>query len=323
VSPEAQEAYLQGLYHLERQTVTLELTSSDRLQALRTAAANLEKAVSLAPDWAAAYAKLARTYHWIASTNQELAPEFYPKSKTAALRALELDPDEAQAHASLGFVLFNYEWDWEGAEQSIRRALALDPNSYHWIYALFLLAVSRYDEAATHFQLAEERNPLSQIIKLQLAEAYSCAGRHDDALAELEELQARMGGRPDWLRAAFGTEYLTKSMYPEAIAALESAVTMSDSYPGYVALLAYGYARARRVGDAQQLLLWLEQRPGRWYAPEVYTTLGDTGRAIAMVRSAFEQRSSNVLSLRCGIAYPALRNKPQIREIVRRIGIPE
>ena len=136
-------------------------------------------------------------------------------------------------------------------------------------------------------------------------------------------MRARLGDSPDWLRAAFGDEYLAKSMYPEAIAALESAVTVSDSSPWFVPLLAHAYARAGRVGDAQRLLLWLEQRPGRWYAPELYTALGDTGRAIAMVQSAFEQRSNSVLYLRCETAYPALRNKPQIREIVRRIGIPE
>ena len=323
VSPEAQEAYLQGLYHLERQMVTMELTRSDRLTALRAAVANLEKAVALAPEWAAAYAKLARAYHWIASFDDELAPEFYPKSKTAALRALELDPNEAQAHASLGFVLFNHEWDWEGAERSIQRALTLDPSSHQWIYALFLLAVGRYDEAATHFQRAQERNPLSLLIKRQLAWTYSCAGRHDEAIAELEELQARMGDSLDWLRAAFGEEYLKKSMYPAAIAALQTAVTLSDSNPWFVASLAHAYARTGRVKGARRLVLWLEQRPGRWYAPQIYTALGDTARAIAMMQDAFQQRSSNILSLPCEPAYAALRNKPQIREIVRRMGVPE
>ena len=112
-------------------------------------------------------------------------------------------------------------------------------------------------------------------------------------------------------------------MYPEAIVALESAVTVSDSQPGIVALLAYGYARVGRRGDAHRLVSWLEQRPRGWYAPELYTTLGDTGRAIAMVRSAFKQRSEKLLYLRCSTAYPALRNKSQIREIVQRIGLPE
>jgi len=326
VSPEAQEAYLQGLYHLERQMVTMELTDSERLEALRTAVAYLENAVDLAPEWAAAHAKLARAYHWIASNYEELAPKFYPKSKTAALRALELDPNDAQAHASLGFVLFNHEWDWQGAERSIHRALALDPNSHQWIYALFLMAAGRYDEAIIHYRLAEERNPLSTLLKRQLAWAYSCSGRHNEAIAELEELRARLGDSPDWLRAEFGKEYLTKSKYPEAISALESAVTVSDSNPWFLALLAHGYARAGRVGDARRLVPWLEQRPGQGYAPDLfdlYTALGDTGRAIAMVQSAFEQHSGDILYLRCATAYPALRNRPQIREIMRRIGVPE
>jgi TolB-like protein/DNA-binding SARP family transcriptional activator len=322
VTPEAQEAYLQGLYHLERQMVTLDLPPSDRQKALRTAVANLEKAVALAPEWPAAHAKLARAYHWIASTDAELAPEFYPKAKAAALRALELDPNEAQAHASLGFVLFNHEWDWVGAERSIRRALELDSNSYNWIYALFLFAAGRYDEAVTQYQRAQERNPLSQLLKGQLAYAYSCIGRHDEALAELEELRARMGDGSDWLKTAFGEIYLAKSMYPEAIAALESALTLSDSDPDIVARLAYGYARAGRVREARRLVPWLERRRGRWYTPHLYIELGDTARAVAMVQAAFEQRSGNVLHLRCDVAYPALRNQPQIREIVRRIGIP-
>lgn len=322
VTPEAQEAYLQGLYHLERQMVT-ELTRSDRLEVLRTSVGYLETAVALAPEWAAAHAKLARAYHWIASSYGELAPEFYPKSKRAALRALQLDPNEAQAHASLGFVLFNYEWDWKGAERSIQRALALDPNSHQWIYAMFLVAVGRYEEAAVHYQRAEERNPLSPILKSQLAWTYACAGRHDEAIAEFEELRARLGNSPDWLRAAFAEEYLRKSRYPEAIDALESAVALSDSNAEFVALLAHGYARAGRVGDARRLVHWLEQRPGRWYAPQLYTALGDTARAIAMIQSAFEQRSNNIVYLPCDKAFRALRNKPQIREIVRRIGLPE
>lgn len=73
----------------------------------------------------------------------------------------------------------------------------------------------------------------------------------------------------------------------------------------------------------KRLVLWLEQRPGRWYAPEVYTALGDTGRAVAMVQSAFEQRAGHILYLRCATAYPALRNQPQIREILRLVGAPE
>ena len=122
-------------------------------------------------------------------------------------------------------------------------------------------ADGRYDKTAVHNLQAQERNPLSQILKRQLAWIYACAGRYDEAIAQLEESQAHMGDSPDWLRAAFGQEFIGKSMYPEAIGALESAVMASDSNPAFVALLATGYARAGRMGDARRLVVWLEQRP--------------------------------------------------------------
>jgi tetratricopeptide (TPR) repeat protein len=142
-------------------------------------------------------------------------------------------------------------------------------------------------------------------------------------MAQLEELQVRAGDPPDWLRAAFGREYLAKGMYPEAIAALESAVAVSDSYPQAVALLAHGYAHVGRAEDSRRLTVWLEQRPAHWFAPQLYIALGDTGRAIAMIQGAFERRSSDIVHLRCESVYTALRNQPQIREIVRWIGGPE
>jgi eukaryotic-like serine/threonine-protein kinase len=322
VSPEAQEAYLRGLYHLERQMLSPEL-GSGRLEILRSAIASLGEAVALAPEWAAAHAKLARAYHWVASSFPELAAEFYPKSKAAALRALELDEREAQAHASLGFVLFNYEWDWAGAERSIQRALELDPNSHQWIYALYLLAAGRYEEAIVSFRRAQERNPLSTIVKQQLAWAYACAGRYNEAIAELQELKQQLGDNPEWLRATLGEYYLAKSMPTEAISELETALAMIDSTPGLVTQLAIAYAHAGRVDDAQRLLRWLEARPGHWYAPRLHLALGDTGRAVAMVQNAFEKYPSTFVNFRCDPIYRELAAHPRIRAIVRRLRFPD
>jgi tetratricopeptide (TPR) repeat protein len=346
VSPEAQEAYLKGLYHLERQALTMGLSQIERLEMFDSAIAYLERAVALAPGWARAHAKLARAYHWVASSSasalrarflrgargetgragsrvySDLQAKFYLKSKASALRALELDENEPVAHAALGFVLFNHEWDWVGAEREIQRALALDPNSGQWAYALYLVAAGRHEEAVAHYKLAEERNPVSQMLKVQLARTYSCAGRHDEAIAELEDLQTRLGGAPDWLRATLGEEYLAKSMHAEAIGELEQAVALSDSEPGYVASLADVHARAGRVADARKLLSWLEDRPGSWWAPQLYIALGDTARAVAMVQTAFEESPDDLVFLRCHPVYPALGRHPRIQEIVRRIGFP-
>ncbi len=323
IPPAAQEAYLKGIYHLERQTQFTEL-GAGRLAVLRSAVEALEEAARLAPGWASAHARLARAYHFVASGYPELADQFYPRSKLAAQRALELDENESVAHAALGFVLFMYEREWAGAEAAIRRALALDPNSHQWVYAIYLLATARYEEAIAHYRLAEERNPLSPFLKAQVADAYACAGRHDQAVAQLEDLAARLSEVPVWLLAKLGNEYLAASRFPEAIRQLERAVTLSDSQPEYVAHLAHGYARAGRRGEARRLLPRLETRAGEWYAPELYAALGDTGRAVAAVEAAFRDHSRRFLFtvFRCEPVYPAVRDDPRIRAIVRQLRFP-
>ncbi|HEX6103986.1 MAG TPA: protein kinase [Gemmatimonadales bacterium] len=322
VSREAQDAYLKGLFYQERLIQASD--GSGARATIRTAAGWLEKAVALAPDWAAAHARLARAYHWLASYMQDprLADEYYPKSKAAALRALELDESEAQAHASLGFVLFNHERDWTGAERSIRRALELDPNSHQWIYALYLLAAGRTGEAVEHFRQAQTRNPLSAIISQQLAWAYACDGRADEAIRELTELRARLDDTPGWLRSNLATYYLEGSKYPEAIAQLETLAVMVDSDAQSLAELASAYADAGRKDAARRLLARIVARDGSWYAPELYLALGDTGRAIATVEDALETNPNAFLHFRCSTIHRKLSAEPRIRDIVRRLRYP-
>jgi eukaryotic-like serine/threonine-protein kinase len=321
VSREAQDAYLKGLYHHERLIQEAGL-SPDQREIMRTATAWLEKAVALAPGWAPAHAKLARAYHWIASFDSQMADEYYPKSKAAALRALELDEKQAQAHASLGFVLFQYERDWAGAERAIQRALELDPNSHQWIYAIYLQAAGRTAEAVEHFKLAQERNPLSAIVTQQLAGAYACDGRPEEAIKELNELRARFDEAPGSLRSALAALYIERSMYPQAIAQLESLAVTADSDPQALADLAHGYARIGRWNDACRLLSRIETRPDRWYAPELYLVLGDTGRAIAVVESVFKSTPSELINFRCSAIYHDLGAEPRIQGIVRRLRFP-
>ncbi|HJU87516.1 MAG TPA: tetratricopeptide repeat protein, partial [Gemmatimonadota bacterium] len=248
---------------------------------------------------------------------------YYRRSKAAALRALEIDETEAQAHASLGFVLFNHEQDWEGAERSIRRAVELDPNSHHWIYALYFLALGRHEEAIRQYRLAQERNPMSAILKGQLAQAYSCAGRYDEAIAQLRELEQRVGPDDFAVRIDLGHAYLKKGMYDQALAELERGVALSDSMPGAVAVLANGYARAGRSSEARNLASWLERQPQQWYAPELYVALGDTERALAMIEQDAEIDPRTVTVFRCLGFYRELAHLPRIREIERRLGLPE
>jgi DNA-binding SARP family transcriptional activator/TolB-like protein len=335
VAPAAQQAYLRGLYHLERASHGQLVSTVDRLAEQRTAIGYLEEAAALDPEWAAAHAKLALAYHWLASGyGGEYEAEYYPKAKAAALRALALDETESQAHASLGFVLYRYEWDWAGAERAMRRAMELDPNSHHWIYALYLAAAGRLDEAITHFRMAEERNPLSEMLKMQSASIYACAGRHDEAIAQVRELQARMGGAAlaDVAGDAAGTpmvgfiarQYSLQGLHARAIAAMEEDVALTDSLPAAVSGLAFAYALAGRLTEARLLADRLEARAaGRVGEPaHLYAALGETERALDMVEAALDRNRGHFPHLRCTLTYRLLRDEPRMQALVRQVGFP-
>jgi hypothetical protein len=112
-------------------------------------------------------------------------------------------------------------------------------------------------------------------------------------------------------------------MPAEAISELETAVAMSDTTPEFVAELAIAYAHGGRVADAQRLVRWLEARPGHWSAPQLYLALGDTGRAVAVVQTAFEKYPSTFVGFRCNPIYRELAAHPRIRAIVRRLRFPD
>jgi TolB-like protein/Flp pilus assembly protein TadD len=328
VNPKAQEAYLRGLYQMDKQATTA-TARSERRQGNRGTISYLEEAVALDPEWAAAHAKLSLAYTFLASSSDVLDTEveFYGKAKAAALRALDLDETEALAHVMLGHVLLAQEWDWAKAERELRRALELEPSAYnHWGYAGYLSAALRHDEALAQFQLAEERNPLLFALKWQAAYVYSCAGRHDEAIAELEQLRTRMGDNVPSLRIDLGHEYLASGRLAEGIAELEAAVDLNVGDPASLAGLGYGYARAGRIDDARALMPLQEQRSDRWlsFGPALYAALGETDRAIARVEASFDEGGKDwAPHFRCSWTYRELQNEPRFQKIMSRVGFPD
>jgi DNA-binding SARP family transcriptional activator/TolB-like protein len=336
VNAEAQQAYLTGLYHLERATYVDEPPVAERIAHQMTAIRHFEQAVAIDSTWASAYGKLALAYHWFASGAREpaIAAEFYPKSKAAAERALALDEAESQAHASLGFVLYNFDWAWAEAEREIRRAVELDPNSHHWIYALYLQAAGRHEAAIEQFRLAEERNPTSDVLKEQVASEYACAGRYDEAIAEATALRARIkqSGRTWAFRDSvwaldFRSRQLSlKGAHDEAIRVAERLRVLSPDSALSLGRLAFAYALAGRREDAKSLLGRLEAqdvvRREPWRAAPIYAALGDVGRALEIEEAAFPVQRYRLADYRCSEVYQLLRDEPRMQAFVRRIGFP-
>jgi DNA-binding SARP family transcriptional activator/TolB-like protein len=334
--PDAQQAYLTGLYHLERATYGDEPPAAERNAHQMSAVRYLEQASRLDSTWAAAYGKLALAYHWVASTipDTTVEVEFSTKSKAAAERALALDETEAQAHASLGFVLYHFQWAWAPAEREIRRAMELDPNSHHWIYALYLQAAGRYDDAIEHFRLAQERNPTSDRLEAQLANTYACAGRYDEAIARARALRARIeqSGRTRaywdsvWLLNFTSRQLSLKGAHDEAIREAEKLKALSSDSVMSLGRLAFAYARAGRRADAKSILRRLEaQTPVRrepWRVAPIYAALGDADRALELEEAAYPVTRYRLAYYRCSEVYQLLRDEPRMQTFVRRMGFP-
>jgi len=322
VNPKAYEAYLRGLAYSKQPCDECEGISLEYFN----------RAIQIDPQWAPAYAQLARSYHYIASGGK---PEFFPKSKAAALKALELDEGLSEPHMSMGFILHNYDWDWSGSEREYKRALELNPNysEAHHGYALLLMAAGRNKEAVAEIRRAEELDPLFLTVRLNVGLVYSCGGEHDEAIEQLQSV-AEQEPRYDQAPFALGMAYLRKGMFPEAVSNLQRAVDMltyDPAEPIYLANLAYAYAAAGQRSKAMDLLRRVKEieaedkyveagRYGGLY--HLYLALGEKDEALAWLEKAYKAKSSTLLYMRCWPEFERLRADPRFADLVRRVGIP-
>jgi TolB-like protein len=333
VNPAAEKAFLAGLYHLERSMKAELITGPAQLKVLDSAIHHFEEAIALDPQWSAPHARLSTAYRVRTDDlPEDSAAEYYRRAKAEALRGIELDDTDAEAHASLAIVLAFHDWDWAGADRAIRRSLELDPYARAFAAAAIMTAAGRHDEALPLWRKAEARYPLSESLRLSAVMARGCAERHDEAIATARELNDRvtrsgrtnMPGDSAWLLSVLAHEHSMKGERARAIAAAEALVAR-DTRPQSRVTLAFVYARAGRRAEAQMLADRLEaearSRGAPWRPAHLYAALGDTRRAVDMVVAAAKERRPNGM-FRCSIAYRVLRNEPRMRELVRSLGFP-
>ena len=319
INPDAYEAFLKGEYY----------ASSYRQHGadpalLRKSIGFYQHAVQQEPEWAEAHAGLAGAYHWLASIyDRGHNPDLWEKARSAAQTALELDPGLAQAHSSLGFVLHNYDWDWEGAERAYHRAAELDP--FHtWGYALFLLSAGQLDEAITNFKLAEARNPTSPHVKTQLGFAYHCAERVEEALAQLQ-LVTELSPTFTYAHLTRAYVFMAMGKHGEAVALLERTIgPKGDRASPLWPHLGYAYALGGHTDRAQDVLRALETEaygflPG---LAELYVALGQKDQAIGLYEAAAERRDPRLLDVRCTPGYEFLESDPRFQAVLKRIKFP-
>ncbi|MGH7718029.1 MAG: BTAD domain-containing putative transcriptional regulator, partial [Gemmatimonadaceae bacterium] len=313
---EAYNLYLRGRYSWHRRT----------RDGLLRAASDFESAVVRSPGYARAHAGLGDAYAVLGFYDYLPPGQAFPKAKAAALRALELRPDMAEPHSTLGYVALYHEWDFPRAEQEFERAIELDPSystGQQW-YANYLTAVGRFDEAARAMRRAQELDPLSLIANAALGWVHYYAGEHDRALAQLSRT-LELDDDFHLARLWRGLAFEAKGDLPAAIAELRTAVAMSNRSSIYVAALARAHALAGARDSATALLASLTAAGRDAYVPsfevaKVHLALGDRDAAFEWLERAYAQRSHSMVFLKVDPQFAAVRDDERMHSLLRRVG---
>ena len=317
VNPEAYEDYLKGRYFWNKRTA----------DSLKVAQAYFNQAIEEDPKYARAYSGLADTYALLGDWQYAVMPptQAFPKAKTAALKAMELDSTLGEAHNSLAFILDGFDWDFDSAGKEFRRAIELNPGYatvHHW-YAWHLSLLGRYDEAIAEMKKAENLDPLSLIINADLAELLVIAHSYDESVRQSRktiEMDPNFALAHNQLAQA----YLQKHMYDEAVAELQKAVQLSGGSPTCIANLARAFVASGKRSEAVSLLSDLKKRSNSGYSNAseiamIYASLGDTNQAMNWLEKGYEERFNPGVLLRPG--FDPLRSDARFQTLVHRIGL--
>ena len=317
VDPVAHEQYALGRYHYWKRNE----------EGYKRAIEHFERAIQLASNYAAAYSGLSDAWLYRGIYGAKPFREVEAPARAAALMALALDNNLAEAHASLGRLKFTYDFDWAGAEEEIKRALTLGPNNLiaHNDYAFLLHALGRFPEAILQIQTAAQLDPVSPAIQADFGRILYRARKYVEAV---EHLNRALELAPDngVAYGRLGDVYTEMGRYEEAIAAFERAQAFSNN-PMYKARRARAYVLAGRRREALRLLEELKAVPRTGRFPgyslaTVYAALGDKDEAFRLLVKAVEERDQLSCFLKTDPPFDSLHSDPRWKELLRRMNFP-
>ncbi len=313
VAPDVYEAYLKGRFALHK----------NNRAGLEEARLRFQAAVDADNTFAPAYAGLAATYSALGLVFYGEPPgETRPKVIAAARKALELDPELAEARVLLANAL-QKDWHWAEAEVEYRRAIELSPNDAAARAGLadWLLCQGRTDEALASARRAQELDPRA-FDGVQVGWILFQARRYDEAIRELHTALTIDPNDPMALWF-LGFALIGAERFDEAIATLEKATSLSERSPAVLGVLVRAYARGGRRAEALRVLDELHRRRQKGYVPagaflQAYLGLGDKEEAFAWLERAAEERSNIVQFLKVEPFFDSLRGDPRFAEFLRR-----
>jgi len=313
--PEAYRLYLQARFFWNQRSKDGYLRSIELFQA----------AIARDPAYAPAYAGLADSYSFL---GRDEAPthEYMRKAKAAAERALAIDDNLAEAHASLALMTNVYEWNFPAAERRFRRALELDPGyaNGHLFYGVFLVSQGDFKEAQSQLDQAAEIDPLSPIIALCRGYPAGFQGQVEPAIGAARKALDISPGFP----AAFEDLMNYFEMQGRRDEAMQQAVALLYAR-GQRDLAESVQAEFRQSGYQAALRLWFDAEEGR--AAREYVSplriallairLGDRDKAFYWLDKAVEDRNAGLVYLNVDPKYSPLRSDPRFVRLIRRVGL--
>ena len=278
------------------------------------------------PGYARAYSGIADC--WCELADDWVAPDdAYPRAKAAATTALRLDPELVEAMTSIGKVLCWYEWDFAGAEQQLRRAVALNPNytEAHWTFGSVLPAVGALGEAIGEMRKAITLDPLHPHHSRWLGRFLLYARDYDAAITQSNKtIELHVDYCHAYLDA--GSAYLAQGKPDQALEWYQKGQKLDSSVRAYDAFIVRALAPLGRREEAAEILARLEEESKQHYIrAEIlamgYAALGELDRAFALLERAYQARSSGLIYLHLDPGYEPLRQDPRFKELVGRIGL--
>lgn len=315
VSPEAYEAYLKGAFFLHKS-----------LPGTARSIEYFKQAIQLDSLQSEAYAGLAEALCLAGIFGLRPSAETYPEARTAAQKALELDPSNASAHNALASVRQGYDWDLAGARAEYQRALQLNPShllARLW-YSEHLTREGRFEVAIAEAGRAVELDPISPVSLNVRAMVFFRSRHYDEAI---QASQKALDLDPMFVNALWweGLSYAGKGDFPKSIASLTKAVGMNDG-PLFRALLGHVYGRA---GDKVKALAILNEltrmAKQRFVSPVDFAILhagmGDANLTFQWLEKAYQSRDGRIHELR-SMEFDSVRSDPRCADLMRRIGLP-
>ena len=286
-----------------------------------------EQAIQADPGYALAYTGLADAYALHIDYRNVAVHEGFERAKGYARKALELDESLAEAHASLAWSLFIYDWDWEAAAAQFRRAIQLDPQyaTAHQWYGFLLASQGRFDEALIEAHSAQEGDPASVSIRRSLGYTYFYARRFEQAKYHLSRAIAMNPDAEESYRV-LGLIHTFAGDHAEAERVLREALVLPGAATYTHVTLSLALARAGDTSYAEQTLKELEQkRIDDYVSPVELATLevalGHNDSALDWMEEAYRERRGWLAYLNVHPVVDPLRNEPRFSELVERMGL--